>query len=150
VDKNKSLIELSERGRFWALPFEDLSRSEQVFRLVWELEGQVNNGGFEQYFFNQSGDFAHAVVAALQEIGAPRTANVVSRAVAVFPVGRPPEDEVARRALLEVLPEEALDLLSRPDEEFYRYEEDLTGLLFEYVRVNAGAIEGSGDPGDSM
>ena len=48
MNKNSQLIEISEKGRFWKLDFDELTPSEQVFRAIWDLEGDVNNGGFEQ------------------------------------------------------------------------------------------------------
>ena len=30
----------------------ELSEPERAFVAVWELEAEVNNGGFSQYFFN--------------------------------------------------------------------------------------------------
>ena len=51
MDKNRYLAELAEHpgARFWRAPFESLSRPEQVFRCVWELESDVSVGGFEIY-----------------------------------------------------------------------------------------------------
>ena len=76
-DANGALLALADSGetRFWKAPFEQLSQAEQTFRLVWELEGEVNNGGFEQHFFNSSGDIARLAPDALREIGAAATAD---------------------------------------------------------------------------
>lgn len=50
MDKNNLLIQLSERGRFWRVEFEELSPVERVFLAIWELESEVNNGVFYQYY----------------------------------------------------------------------------------------------------
>src|SRR5262245_26824721 len=97
------LIALSDR--LWPIAherFADLSPSEQVFILVWEVEAEVNNGGFNQFFFNSAGDRASATVAALRTIGAERMASIVDRANASFPDG-PPVDRSIRQELLETI-----------------------------------------------
>lgn len=93
-DPEKFLISLSER--LWPVANEglqDLSPPEQTFILVWELEAEVNNGGFHQFFFNSDGDRAVLTPAALRQIGAEHTASIVERANAMFP-GAPPTDRV--------------------------------------------------------
>src|SRR5688572_28591093 len=77
-----------------------LSSAEQVFLSVWELEAEVNNGGFNQYFFNSTGDRARGAPAALRSIGASNAAAIVDRALASF-AQRFPEDRDARQAVLE-------------------------------------------------
>ena len=44
--------------RYGKLGYEKLTWPEKVFVCVWGLEGEVNNGGFDQYYFNSSGDHA--------------------------------------------------------------------------------------------
>ena len=77
------LIRLAEspKARFWRLEYGALSVPERIFRAVWELEAQVNNGGFHQYFWNSSGSLVPDVVNALRAIGAAQMASVVERAI---------------------------------------------------------------------
>ena len=74
-EMNRRLIRLSESptSRFWRLDYKDLSIPERVFLVIWELESEVNNGGFQQYFYNSSGALAPHVVSALKAIGAQGT-----------------------------------------------------------------------------
>lgn len=98
ADPETFLISVSER--LWPIAnrrFSDLSRPERVFILVWELEAEVNNGGFSQFYFNSAADRARDTAAALRTIGAERTASIVDRANASFP-GGPPADRSARPA----------------------------------------------------
>jgi hypothetical protein len=143
MDKNHWLIRLSEQGRFWRVDFDDLSPAEQVFRAVWDLEADVNNGGFDQYFFNGAGDTAFAVVPALESIGAERMARIAERANSVFPGSIPPRDRTQRQLLLETRPEDKHDLLRKLDEEFYRYPDDLTELLYDHVQRNGADMAGA-------
>jgi hypothetical protein len=86
------LVQLSEAGRFWHLDFDELSPAEQTFRAIWELEGEVNAGGFDQYLFNSSGDTAFAIVEALQAIRADSAARMAAAANALFLGSSPPRD----------------------------------------------------------
>jgi hypothetical protein len=56
--------------RYWKLGYAELTQPERVFLCIWGLEGEVNNGGFDQYYFNTAGDHALDVVKSLQAIGA--------------------------------------------------------------------------------
>ena len=142
VDKNAALIALSERGRFWQLAFNDLSPAEQVFRAIWELEADVNNGGFHQYFSNSSGDTAFAVVEALKTIGARNMAAIASKACGVFPRAVPASDRAERTTQVDVLSAEQLKLLEELDGEFFNYPDNLTDLLYDFVQSSRADIVG--------
>jgi Domain of unknown function (DUF4375) len=79
-EMNRRLIKLSESstGRFWRIDYDKLSTPEQVFLLIWELESEVNNDGFHQYFHNSSGAL---VVSALKTVGAEAIADIAQRAL---------------------------------------------------------------------
>ena len=53
-EMNRRLIRLAESPniRFWRVDYDQLSFPERVFVLIWELESEVNNGGFHQYFLH--------------------------------------------------------------------------------------------------
>ena len=146
MDKNTTLIALHESrdSAFGKLPYPELSPEERVFLHVWELEAEVNNGGFDQYFINSSGDHAAEVVGSLEAIGAVQAAAIAKKAISVaFGNSPPPEDEEARDSAMRALPEEKLEQLSACDNEFYLYPDNLTELLFSYVVANKGAIRGA-------
>ena len=104
-----------------------------VVDLVMELEGEVNNGGLHQFFYNSSGDSTSDTINALESIGATVFADILRRAASKFPGNMPPRDTMQRRALMkEKLPraDEFRDL----DKEFLAYPEDLSGLIAAYKR----------------
>ena len=132
---NRRLIRLAESpdARFWRVDYDDLSSPERIFRAIWELEAELNNGGFDQYFFNSSGSLVPDVVAALKAIGAFAMASIVEDAIGVMPAGVSWRDEALRREAVIALrrpDDESLDSL---DEKFYHCPEDLTALLYAYV-----------------
>jgi hypothetical protein len=63
---------------------------------VGELFGEVSNGGFDQYFFNSSGDDASDARAGLAEIGPRELVPVFDCALTAFPGGKPNRDRQKR------------------------------------------------------
>ena len=110
-----------------------LSPAERVFYLTQTCEEEVNNGGFDQLFFNAGFDLRE-LPGAFRTIGAPKTAAICAQALAALG-GEVPEDREARREVLasrEGPPTE----LGACDEAFLRYEEDLAALNAAYVRAH--------------
>ena len=113
-----------------------LTHAERVVYIVYTLEGEVNNGGFLQYFWNSSGNQANELVDAFLEIGAPKTAAICEKALSVFG-GHVPEDWDERNEVLDELDSDMVDeILSECDDAFYDYEENLTELCYEYITKN--------------
>src|SRR5580765_992814 len=99
--KNHILISLSEsdKTQFGKQDFATQSTPQKVFSSIWALESEVNNGGFSQYFLNDSAGTAAFIAEALDTIGAPRTADVCRRAIATaFPSGLPSSAEAISTA----------------------------------------------------
>jgi len=135
VDKNSILIDLSEsdRTKFGKEDFSLQSTPQRVFSAIWAVESEVNNGGFSQYFLNQSAESAAFVVEALKAIGAPKTADICRRAIAAaFPAGLPATVEAIQSAAAG-FSEETLEKLEAMDQEFFGYPHNLTDMLFAYV-----------------
>ena len=99
-----------------------------IKELVEELEAEINNGGFDQFFFNSAGDRTAEVIDALSVIGATRTATIVKAAASKFPGGMPPRDQNARQEALEVVSPDS-DAFEDQDDAFLKYEEDLAALV---------------------
>ena len=138
MNKNQILIELSEseRTKFGKQNFESQSVAQKVFSSVWSLESEVNNGGFSQYFLNDSAQTAAFVAQALDAIGAPRTADICRRAIkCAFPDGLP-STPAAISSTAADFSDETMDGLDALDKEFFAYPHDLTELLFAYVAAN--------------
>ena len=133
--KNNILISLSEsdKTQFGKQDFATQSAPQQVFSSVWAVEAEVNNGGFSQYFLNDSCETAVFVAKALDTIGAPRTADICRRAIATaFPAGLPPTPKAISTAAAD-FPDDVLEQLGALDNEFFAYPHNLTDLLFAYV-----------------
>jgi len=107
-------------------------KTEIVKELVEELEAEINNGGFDQFFFNTSGDRTAEIIIALSSIGAVHTATIVKAACAKFPGGIPPKDKDVRQELLEQISPDS-DAFEEEDEAFLEYKDDLSGLVENYA-----------------
>ena len=133
--KKHILIRLSEspQTKFGKEEFASQTVPQKVFSALWDVESEVNNGGFSQYFVNSSAESAHFVTDALRMIGAPKTADICERAIAAaFPTGLPPTEEAIRSAAAD-FSDDVLEKLEPLDQEFFSYPHNLTDLLFTYV-----------------
>jgi len=97
------LNEKSEYGE----KIEKLNSSQQTFFFIENLAREINNGGFNQFYFNSTGDFSQETVTALLEIGANKTAEIVKRANSEFKNGIVPKDRTERQNELELIEEKA-------------------------------------------
>lgn len=113
--------------------YESLSQAEQVVYCIWWLEGEVNNGGFYQFFLNSSGDLYSETSAALLKIGATRTSGLLETACRLAFDDAPSKDQAKRQAALDSRGANLVDDLSELDRRFYEYEEDLTQLVNRYL-----------------
>jgi hypothetical protein len=120
--------------------YEALTPAERVFFCVWTLEAEVNNGGFNLFYLNSSGDIAAEVPGALRAIGADHTASLVDRANGLFGAGGPPADRDSRQALLDDLEESAEDEFEALDQAFLEYRDNLSQLLAGYMKAAGGGV----------
>jgi len=121
--------------------YSKLSQLEQNILMIVDFEGQINNGGFDQYYFNSYGDNAVATVNALIEIGAKETADILSKSFKVFPNGKPSEIRAKRQTQLDALTKTQQDYLDKLDDEFYEYPNDLSQLLTKYITTNVQSVQ---------
>jgi hypothetical protein len=145
TDKNRALVELAESpdARFWKIEFDQLTEPEKVFMAVWELEAEVNNGGFDQYYWNSSGDIAYFASTALDAIGATKAAQLVREANSVFPNSQPPKDRTSRQQLVDKARDTLPERLNDFDQRFFEYPDDLTELLYDFVVAHRNEIAGA-------
>jgi hypothetical protein len=134
-EMNRRLVKLAEspNSRFWRIDYGALSSPERVFRAVWELEAEVNNGGFHQYFLNSSGSLVPDAADALRAIGAATMSEIVEQAVEAIGHDISWSDDDARKASLAALAPGAVAKLGEFDQAFFAYPDNLTALLYKYV-----------------
>ncbi|KQW04488.1 MULTISPECIES: DUF4375 domain-containing protein [unclassified Rhizobacter] len=111
---------------------ESLSQVEAVGVGVWLLDAEVNNGGFDQYYFNTRGVLALKTVQALRAIGAGEAASLLEAANKDVPILPLPDDREERIVKLEEIAESSR--FASLETEYYSGREDRIALLAEYLR----------------
>lgn len=135
----KSLVERSSLDR----SLSKLSLQEQKYFVVSLLEGEVYNGGFDQFFSNSSGDYYCLAVDGLEELGALSSLSLVKEAAdTIFGKRGPPADQEKRwrimdaktRRLSEVLTRyKKTSRLERLDKQFWEDPDQLDDRLRAYA-----------------
>jgi hypothetical protein len=126
-------------SRFTGDNFASLSERDRILVAIWGLEADVNNGGFDQYYFNGSGDQAWFAPTALRSIGAHHMASIAERANAMFGEAGPPADPDERQSALFRITEANEDAWELLDREFYAYPDDIAALLVAHFGLSASA-----------
>jgi len=136
-DSNRSIIELDNFiGELcdYGDNFSKLTDQQKLFYLNQNLEREINNGGFNQYFINSSGDNAHETILSLKAIGADKTADILQKAIDQFPDKTVPKDRDKRTEIVEQIEEVADEVWNDLDQKFYQYEDNLNALNIEYIK----------------
>jgi len=60
------------------------NKSRQAIYIIWVLEAEVNNGGYNQFYSNSSGQFYKELPQALRLVGATGFADLTQRANDLF------------------------------------------------------------------
>ncbi len=139
---------LNEKSKYGD-EMEKLNSSQRVLLIIENLEREVNNGGFHQFYWNSSGDYAMETVIALKQIGATKTAGVVKKGNDQFPNGAVPEDRDKRGEILDLISEKSSEYWNTLDTKFYgpnkesgEWEiDDLPNLLIKFIKANKGDFE---------
>lgn len=106
---------------------ENLNEVEKNIMILNDLDGEVNNGGFEQFFFNSRGEYNNSLIKALNAVNASETAEICAKAL-----------DIISRGLLK---DQESDLLDKEcDTPFYDKSENLTSLIAEYARKNRDSL----------
>lgn len=105
---------------------------ERVMRLIEKFDGEVNNGGFDQFFRNSAGNETAEMIEALEIIGATAVSSILQRAVQRFPGGMAPKERAAREVLIKKISPNTAGF-NDLDQEFYSCKEDLQGLLEKFM-----------------
>lgn len=113
-----------------------LSPGQQAVYATWWVEAEVNNGGFNQFYFNSSGRFAGMAEKGFRLMGAERFADLMAEANKVYSENKE-RLEAFDDGTLESFSESYNDNpLNELDEKFYTLEEDLNGLRIKYIRTH--------------
>jgi len=118
---------------------EKMSEAEWIVYRVWSLLGEVSNGGFDQYFFNSSGDHATRTRDALRAIGDTKGLKVLEEAMAVFP-GEVSDDRDIRWKQLDGLSKSTRESFEALDKKLVEAGQDVVEKLAAYIEAHSKEI----------
>jgi len=116
------------------LTISKLSPGRQAIYAIWLVDIEVNNGGFNQFYFNRQDYFAESAASGFELIGANEYAELMKRANKIYK-----EQELGERqdGTIEGFSESYEDNpLNALDSEFYNISEDLVSLQVQFIRKN--------------
>jgi len=118
-----------------------LSTEARLVYLLWCLDGEVHNGGFDQLFTNSLGNHCQEILGHLEVVGATNSHRLLARAIFWFPSSSPSRNRAERWSQHEGFsgnPEYQAEM-DRLDTEFYEYKDNLASRLDAYVAQHPDA-----------
>ena len=114
------------------------TKSRQAIYMIWVLEAEVNNGGYNQFYFNSSGQFYKHLPDALRLVGATKFADLTKRANETFEKENPKITQHQDGTLEGFIKSYDDNPLNKYDDEFYDLykTENLQQIQVDYIRKN--------------
>jgi len=120
--------------------WDSLTEAEKNIIALEMLDEEIDNGGFEQYFFNSSGDYWQNALNGLDAIGATKHKNVFVKVIEKFGKSSPSKNCSDRREQLATIINENEDIFEKETSVWYKNETELLQpLIFKY---NINNLEG--------
>jgi len=117
--------------------FENLNIEEKQYFAVNLLDGEVYNGGFDQYFFNSSSDYFKYAELGLISLKAKETLSLLRSAkITIFGNKSVPVDTVKRRDVLLSSSVDVEKILNDLDDKYYHSAEEIGELLSNFALEN--------------
>lgn len=111
--------------------------------LTWIVDGEVNNGGFNQYYWNTEGRFADEAVDAFRFFSATEHALLMEEANRLRAKERERIKKFEDRGTLEAFSESYEETkLGALDDRFYSLKEDLSALRIAKIRAEPELFSG--------
>ncbi|MBI5173393.1 MAG: DUF4375 domain-containing protein [Candidatus Melainabacteria bacterium] len=97
----------------------ELAPAARAIFVIDKFYGEMMNGDFEQFFYNTCGNNATEILASLRLLGAKNAAELLQKAMSIFPGGEPPQDRMKRASLLHEQGNSAVVVLNQLSEVFW-------------------------------
>ena len=129
--------------------FSKLNEYEKVFLVMDELDMEVNNGGFDQFFDNTDGHYNDILVSSAEAIKAYDIAKICRKALAIYAKNVDAESVIEKRAYHDSM--EYMQIykydpifpdLNKCDDAFYASEDSITSLSVQYAKENKEQFRG--------
>lgn len=127
-------------------PRDGLQTLSPGFRAVyptWWVEAEVNNGGFNQYFWNSSGELARDAADGFKLLELAELAGLMERAIAVRDRDAERMKAFKNRGTIEDFSKSYEgNPLSALDKEFYALQNDLSKVRIRFIRSQSQQFQG--------
>ena len=113
-----------------------LTIGQQGFWSTWILEGEVNNGGFNQFYFNSSRQYSKMAEIGFRTIGTEKYAGLTSRANKIYAENKENLAEFDDGTLESFSESYKDNPLNKLDDEFYKLAdtESISDIRIKYIR----------------
>ena len=115
-----------------------LSNGQKALFSTWWLEAEVNNGGFNQFYYNSTGQYAKMAEVGFKTVGAEKFSELTLRANKIFKENKKRLEEFDDGTMESFSESYKDNPLNNLDTEFYElYElEKIGDLRIKYIREN--------------
>lgn len=117
--------------------WEALTEAEKHICAVEELDGEVNNGGFAQYYFNSAGNHWREAFEGLAALGARSRHKIMAATIEKFGATPPDNSRKIRNKQLSKMVRKKEDPFNEQDSAWFHVEDELLDrLMFRYNLSN--------------
>ncbi|HKG05605.1 MAG TPA: DMP19 family protein [Pedobacter sp.] len=117
-----------------------LTGAQQAIYINWGLEAEINNGGFNQYYYNSTGQFARLAPEALKLVGAHQLASLTQAANEMYEREKEKITKDQDGSIEGFSKSYENNSLEKFDEQFYKLKESLSDLQIAFIRKNKAAF----------
>jgi antitoxin component YwqK of YwqJK toxin-antitoxin module len=110
------------------------SRGQKALYFWWYLDGQVNNGGFVQFYYNGYGIYVPAIIKGLEYIGDNEMAELVKGAHKIYLKNKKTIDKARERDLFGGDLYDRLDKLGEYDDKYYKINTQTMLIIEKYAK----------------
>ena len=117
-----------------------LNPAHRALYVTWLVEAEVNNGGFNQFYFNSSGQVAQYGEESFRTFGANRYADLMHRANLTYDSIKADLEQYNDGTVESFSKSYENNPLNKLDDEFYKLgnDESLTHLRAKYIKSHIG------------
>lgn len=120
-----------------------LSEGNRALWLTWIVEAEVNNGGFNQYYWNTDGKYSSEAVSSFEFFSASKHAALMREANIVHEAEASAIQKLKDKNSLEAFSDSyEVSKLGPLDDRFYELEEDLSALRIAKIRQSPELFTG--------
>ena len=156
IEEKEDLIyyftqKIRKKDNYGEFSFTKMPETLKTVYLINELDSEVNNGGFLQFFTNSSGKYTNETIESLELIGANYTKNLLEKAVGIMLKHNESTENLNRkinsRELYEIFEtseiynnEVLMKELNNLDSKFYESTEPIQEIKIKYFENNKNGI----------